>query len=96
MTRDASRDVTHDASRDVTHDALLCMGVLRPASFRSFQLSEPVRIIRLERRADPSHLLARSQGISHTLVLWGKVFIVTYLSFREAKSTEIQVFKLGI
>ncbi len=61
-------------------------GFAKPALFRSLQLAEPVRIVCPEKGADLSHLCwpGHNESVTH---MWycRKVFIATYLSFREAK-----------
>ncbi len=67
-------------------DLMQIRNVLRPASFQSLQLAEPCHIVCPERGANLSHLCwpGHNESITHVW-FYGKVFISTYLSFREAK-----------
>ncbi len=75
---------------------MLCMGVLRPASFQSLQLAEPVCIVCPERGADLSRLcwLGCNESVTHVCSLRkGVYWHLPELQRREAQSASMQVFK---
>ena len=69
--------------------------VLRPASFQSLQLAEPVRISHPERGADPSHLCwpGRNESVTHACSAGWVYWYSPELQRSKAQKTGIQVVK---